>query len=269
MSRKIDALSEIEERFSALVVDVWGVLCDGTKAHLPARQALVDFRRRGPVVLLSNTARSEADLARFLAGMGIGTDCYDRIATAGQTCFAHMQLNGLLECPVFHIGCPADLGQFAGNSRLELTHDVQNAAAILCTGLTNERGDFSQEKAYLRAARSAGLELLCANPDLQVQIGEQNVPCAGRIAAIYESMGGKVSYFGKPHPTVYVCCKELMREAGVDAETADILAIGDTIATDVAGAHCAGFKSLFVSNGAGVPDFPEETNPTYWIDRLG
>jgi HAD superfamily hydrolase (TIGR01459 family) len=268
MSRKINALSEIEEQFSALVVDVWGVLCDGTKAHLPARQALVDFRRRGPVVLLSNTARSEADLARFLADKGIGPDCYDWIVTAGQTCFSHMQQSGVLESPIFHIGCPADLDQFAGNTKLELTCEVEKAAAVLCTGLLDETGDFSRECAHLQLARSAELELLCANPDLQVQIGEQSVPCAGQIAAIYESMGGKVSYFGKPHPTVYGCCKKLVREAGLDTETADVLAIGDTIATDVAGAHSAGFKSLFVSNGVAFSATREEAAPNYHMDSL-
>ena len=268
MSREINSLSEIGEHFSALVVDVWGVLCDGVRAYEPAMNALVDYRNKGPVILLSNTARSETGLSQFLSGMNIGPACYDRIVTAGQTCLSHMQTDALTDSPVFHMGCPADLRLFAGNARLTLAPEVEGAAAILCTGLIDEDGGFSAERALLRRARLAGIELLCANPDLQVQVGNWTVPCAGQIAAEYEAMGGTVRYFGKPHQAVYDHCKALLEGAGFKDCPEMVLAIGDTLSTDIAGARSAGFSSLFVSNGASGPFSIGSVSPSFHIARL-
>ncbi|WP_298817997.1 TIGR01459 family HAD-type hydrolase [uncultured Roseibium sp.] len=268
MCRQIDSLSEICEHFSALVVDVWGVLCDGFRAYEPATEALADFRNKGPVILLSNTARSETGLAQFLSDMNIGPSCYDRIVTAGQTCLSYMQADALVDSPVFHMGCPKDLHLFAENAGLTLAQEVQNAAAILCTGPIDEEGDLSAERALLHRARTTGIEFLCANPDLQVRVGSRIVPCAGRIAAEYEAMGGTVRYFGKPHEAVYDYCKALLGDAGVNDGPEKVLAIGDTLATDIAGAHGAGFSSLFISNGETGLFSIGSVSPMYYMTRL-
>jgi HAD superfamily hydrolase (TIGR01459 family) len=268
MCRRIDSLAEVRECFSALVVDVWGVICDGVQADETAKKALVDFRNKGPVILLSNTARSETGLARFLSDLNIGPECYDRIVTAGQTCLDHMRTRALVNSPVFHIGSSADLRLFAGSVELTVTQRIEEAAAILCTGLVDENGDFSLEQKLLEEARSSGIELLCANPDFEVRVGSRIVPCAGRIASEYEAMGGTVHSFGKPHEAVYDHCKVLLGDAGHTEGPEKVLAIGDTLATDIVGAHGAGFSSLFITNGEASPFSSATVAPSYYATRL-
>ena len=45
--------------------------------------------------------------------------------------------------------------------------------------------------------------MICTNPDLVVDRGEEREFCAGTVAKIFEKLGGEVKYFGKPYPEVY------------------------------------------------------------------
>ena len=45
--------------------------------------------------------------------------------------------------------------------------------------------------------------MVCTNPDLIVHRGSKTEYCAGSVAAIFEKLGGKVIYFGKPYPDIY------------------------------------------------------------------
>jgi ribonucleotide monophosphatase NagD (HAD superfamily) len=85
--------------------------------------------------------------------------------------------------------------------------------------------------------------MVCANPDLVVMHGGRPALCAGAIAEQYEAMGGKVRWHGKPHRSVYDSVLGLL---GV-TDRARILAIGDSLRTDIAGADAAGIPSLFIA----------------------
>jgi HAD superfamily hydrolase (TIGR01459 family) len=87
--------------------------------------------------------------------------------------------------------------------------------------------------------------MVCANPDLVViHAGRQEI-CAGALALRYEQLGGRVQYFGKPHPPIYRDCLVLL---GI-SDRRRILAVGDSLRTDIAGANGAGIDGLLVLGG--------------------
>ena len=87
--------------------------------------------------------------------------------------------------------------------------------------------------------------MVCANPDLVVVNGGKTEICAGTVARRYEALGGKVHYFGKPHAPIY---QESLALLGV-GDRKRILAVGDSLRTDIAGANAAGIDGLLVLSG--------------------
>ena len=75
--------------------------------------------------------------------------------------------------------------------------------------------------------------MVCANPDLVVMHGARLALCAGALAQWYEEMGGQVRWHGKPYRSVYDSCTALL---GI-ADQPRILAVGDSLRTDIAGAQ--------------------------------
>ena len=83
-------------------------------------------------------------------------------------------------------------------------------------------------------------KLVCTNPDLIVHRGKAEEYCAGKIAEIFENLGGKAIYFGKPHREVYLSCLDMNKRT---------LVIGDNLNTDIKGANLLNYDSLLISNG--------------------
>jgi ribonucleotide monophosphatase NagD (HAD superfamily) len=93
--------------------------------------------------------------------------------------------------------------------------------------------------------------MVCANPDLVVVFGGRRIICAGALAQRYETLGGRVRWHGKPFPSVYETC---FAQLGV-ADRRRILAVGDSLRTDIAGANAAGIDSLLVAGGIHSEEF--------------
>ncbi|MGC8536172.1 MAG: TIGR01459 family HAD-type hydrolase [Rhizomicrobium sp.] len=241
-------LGQIAESYDCLLCDVWGVLHNGVSARRPAVEALRRFRAKGPVILLSNAPRPASDLRQQFARVGVPADCYDAILTSGMAArqaLERWQSGGPVR--LFHLGPERDQGVFAG---LDVTLcDVREADVILCTGLYDDEHETPEDyRALLSLAAEAGLGFICANPDLKVQRGAQLVYCAGALAALYEELGGEVTYYGKPHRPIYDAALALAADLG-DHTILRPLAIGDGLKTDVAGANRAGLDVLFIADG--------------------
>ena len=94
------------------------------------------------------------------------------------------------------------------------------------------------------------LPFVCANPDLVVDVGAVQLPCAGSIAAEYERRGGEVFWAGKPHPAAYATALARAAELrGAQPDLTGILAIGDAVRTDLAAAQGLGVDALFIATG--------------------
>ncbi len=248
-------LAEVSDRYDAVFCDLWGCLHDGVAAFAPAVEALRGYRRRGGVVVLvTNAPRPDDSVAAQIDAMGVPRDAWDLIATSGDSARAAMY-RGAVGHRVWFIGReetdlsffepPAIVADPAPIVRVPL----DEAEGIVACGPRDPLADPTVMRPEFLAAKTRGLPMLCANPDVVVDRGHRREWCAGALAALYEEMGGTVLMFGKPHPPIYDLARRRLAAAGHDIPDARILAIGDGIATDIAGGMGEGIDTLFVTGG--------------------
>lgn len=253
-TRQIETLGSITEGYDALICDVWGVLHNGVRVSRAANAALAAARARGlAVVMLTNAPRPAADIAAFIDHLGGTDDAWDAIVSSGGVTRSIMTEQG--DKPFHHIGPSRDATVFAGLNARNVP--LADAEYVLCTGLLNDETETAEDyRATLEAMLARKVPLICANPDIVVERGHKLIPCAGAIADLYERMGGPVTWVGKPFPLVYdVARREVERILGRSVDKSRLLAIGDAIRTDIAGASGFGIDSLFVLDGIHSMEF--------------
>lgn len=246
----LPGLAAVARNYDGFIIDLWGTVHDGVKAYAAAIDVLSRLRAQpASVCLLSNAARSIADIARKLTGMGLDKSCYDHLVSSGEATIEALCRPGAdhrVPGETYYFIGPEDgepLLQGLGYIRVD---DPSAAAFILNTGSTPGTDLAHYERALCACARHR-LPMICANPDLFVKVGGHHVMCAGTIARRYEAVGGQVRYYGKPDPAIYRDCLERMKRPA-----SAVLAVGDGLETDIAGAHAAGMDSVFVLGGLHV-----------------
>ncbi|WP_424944362.1 TIGR01459 family HAD-type hydrolase [Aliiroseovarius crassostreae] len=267
MPRIITALTDISANYDAMFVDLWGCVHNGITAFDEAVAALRAYRAGGGfVVLLTNSPKPRAGVAAQLPDFGVPADCYDTIATSGDSARAAM-FTGAVGNKVFFMGeWERDAGFFEPmqviDNPVEITRvPVSEAEGIVCCGPFDPMADPDTWRADLMMAKQMGAKLLCANPDIIVDRGEEREWCAGAVARMYTEMGGESLYFGKPHPPIYDLARRRMLAEGRDVANARILAIGDGIHTDIRGALGEDIDSLFITGGLARNDTKTTTQP--------
>jgi len=286
MTRIIENLAEIGGDYGVLFCDLWGCVHNGKMAYPAAIAALQAYRAQGGrVALVTNAPRPRKLVAEQIARLGVPDDAWDDIVTSGDAAQDAM-FAGRVGRRVWHVGPDRDLGFFTetDDPRAGAITRVPLAEAegIVVTGPYDDHTETPEDyRERLEQARARNLPLLCANPDLVVDYGEQRLYCAGALAALYEEMGGEALYFGKPHAPIYDLAR---RHLGIGPEV-PALAIGDGIGTDIAGAVNQGIDSLFVTGGLAAEHMGEDVerpdskrmlqwleeqaiSPTYAIGRL-
>ena len=205
--RIIDGLSEVASDYDVLLCDVWGVIHDGKRAFADANRALMRFRENGgTVVLLTNAPRPNQSVASQIAQLGVSRAAYDEIVTSGDATVALITARD--SAPLYHIGPPRDFALYAEveqqTGRAPILTDLDQAHFVVCTGLFDDQTEGPDDYAQIFAAmRSRDLDMICANPDVVVHVGEKLIFCGGALAERYEALGGTVLYAGKPHPPIY------------------------------------------------------------------
>jgi len=266
MTRIITALSEISANYDALFVDLWGCVHDGVRALPDAVAALQSYRADGgTVVLVTNSPRARGGVEKQLDGFGVPRDAWDTIATSGDSARAAM-FQGVVGEKVWFVGQPFDDRFFDPLHLIEnpvpITRvPLEGAEGIVCIGPFDPLADPSDLRPQFLYAKQMGLKLLCANPDIVVDRGEVREWCAGALARLYTEMGGESLYFGKPHPPIYDLARRRLLALGRDVENARILAIGDGVHTDVAGAMGEDIDSLFISGGLAATETKTSHQP--------
>ncbi|EEX09936.1 HAD-superfamily subfamily IIA hydrolase [Ruegeria lacuscaerulensis ITI-1157] len=290
MTQIIPALDAVSDRYKALFVDLWGCVHNGITAFPEAVDALKAYRKKGgKVVLVTNSPKPRAGVAEQLKQFNVPSDCYDTIATSGDSARSAMFRGAVGEKVYFMGEWERDAGFFEPLKILDHPIHIERvpldeAEGIVCCGPFDPMADPAVNRPDFLYAKQKGLKLLCANPDIVVDRGEVREWCAGALAKLYTEMGGESLYFGKPHPPIYDLARRRLRALGVDISDDEILAIGDGPHTDIAGAMGEGIDSLFISGGLAAaetktshqPDpealsdyiFKEKINPTYTIGRL-
>ncbi len=247
----VSSVAPLAAATDAWLVDIWGVMHNGVKPFHDAARACTTFRRiGGTVMLLSNAPRPASSVVEQLDRIGVPASAYDVILTSGDA--ARTMIGNLAGQPVYHLGPERDRPLFAGSG--VVCTPLQDAKAIICTGLFDDENETPDDyREWLQSAHARGLPMICANPDLKVERGGKIVWCAGGVAALYATLGGNVSYAGKPYAPIYkLAFDELSRLRGANVSRDRVLAIGDGVNTDIAGAGVAGVRSVFIASGVHV-----------------
>lgn len=244
----LDGLSDIVGQYDLVFSDVWGVLHNGMKAHAAACEALVKVRKAGvPVVLITNAPRQAPVIVGQLDRLGVPRAAYDAIVTSGDVSRDYIRTRP--GEPVLHVGPKRDIVVFEGlDTRLV---GLEEAAYVVCTGLENDRTETPDDyEERLQRMKARGLFFLCGNPDKVVEVGHDLIFCAGALADRYQALGGEALYAGKPYEPAYEACfRYAERILGHRPPKSRVLAIGDAMRTDVAGALRMGLDSLFLAEG--------------------
>jgi HAD superfamily hydrolase (TIGR01459 family) len=247
-------------RYDAVLSDVWGVIHNGLESFPAACEALARFRAGGgSVALITNAPRPGEVVVRLLDRLKVPRESYDAIVSSGDVTRAVMSARP--DKAVCHIGPDRDLPIFDG---LGLSFvPFEQADYVVCTGLTNDEVETPESyRELLTKLRACDLFMLCGNPDLVVERGERLVYCAGALADLYGTLGGKVLYAGKPHRPIYdLALARIAGLRGAAAPLARVLAIGDSVRTDLKGASDLGVDCLFVTAGIHAEELGDRHDP--------
>ena len=249
--RHLDGIAPLADGYDGFILDLWGVVHDGVNPYPGARDCLVALREAGKrVVLLSNAPRRAEPVRKQLRKMGIGDELYDGVMTSGEA--SHILLRDRPDAAskafgtrVFHLGPERDKNVLVGLD-VTVVGTPAEASFVLNTG-PDDLADPTEAAAFdgvLLACAAAGLPMLCANPDLEVIRGGVRVLCAGTLAGRYAGMAGAgaVLNVGKPDPLIY---RPVLAMLGVER----VLAVGDALRTDMAGAKAVGVDGCWVLGG--------------------
>ncbi|HWF95104.1 MAG TPA: TIGR01459 family HAD-type hydrolase [Xanthobacteraceae bacterium] len=239
--------STLAPAYDVVLCDVWGVVHNSVVAFSDACTALTRFRRQGgTVVLITNAPRPAEVVMALLDGLDVPRAAYDAIVSSGDVTRAVIAARA--GASAFHVGPARDVPIFDGLAPLA---PLARADYVVCSGLFDDTTETPQDYVALIAAmRERGLTMVCANPDIVVERGDKLVYCAGAIADLYAAAGGNVVYAGKPYRPIYEQALAVARAVrGRETAPARVMAIGDSIHTDLKGAAAFGIDFLFVTAG--------------------
>ena len=244
-------LAPLATKFDAFILDIWGVLMDGETPYPGASECLQEIRGIGKrVILLSNAPRQTSLVAERLHSIGIDRVLYDYILTSGEASRLALATRtnphiAALGRSYFYIGPRRDQDLLKGLDYVR-TNNLEKADFVLATGVIDDTDKLDRYETYLQVAATNQLSLICANPDnIVVRQNGDRVICAGAIANRYQELGGTAHYFGKPYPAFYETCLNQLKGVAQNR----ILAVGDTLHTDIKGAQAVGLTTALVLGG--------------------
>src|SRR3954471_12250131 len=252
--RYVEKLRDLVGGLEVVLSDIWGVVHNGLVAFPEACEALHTYRKQGgTVILITNAPRPADSVQRQLRKLGVADDTYDAIVSSGD-----LTRNFVASRPgkkMFWLGPERDSSIYRGLDAT--TAPLEQADYIVCTGLFDDETESAEDyRAMMLQAREHKLTLICANPDIVVERGDRLIYCAGAVAELYRELGGEVIFYGKPHRPIYERAMALAAEQrGAPTPLKRVLAIGDSVRTDLAGAHGFGINCLFVTRGIHAGDF--------------
>jgi HAD superfamily hydrolase (TIGR01459 family) len=246
----LPGLADIAGRYDGFILDLWGVVHDGVKPYPGVLEALGRIKALGKrAVLLSNAPRRAEVLVGVMTNMGVERSLYNGVMSSGEATYLELAARSdpffaALGRKLYHLGPDRDINVYA-DLDYERVLKVSEADFVLNTGPVEFEHSLADYEAVLREAAARRLPMVCANPDKVVLRLGVPVVCAGAIADRYRELGGKFVERGKPDPAIYPPCLELL---GIK-DKSKVLAVGDALHTDVAGANAAGIDALLITGG--------------------
>ena len=257
-ARLIEGLAGIAERYDAFLLDQFGVLHDGTTVYPGVIQCLEALKAAGKrVTILSNSGTLQQPNRDRLARLGIPEALYDDFVTSGEVTRAYLDSSPYELRSVSTVPAPLrclPLGALRGgeSERAILEGlDIDEAARpedadfLMVASFGQNPPPRDAFEAILETARARNLTLVCANPDVKGVSPDGLIHAPGALAADYAAAGGRVVYIGKPHPLIY----QHAVKKSVKISPRRILAVGDSLSHDIAGAQRVGIASALVIEG--------------------
>ncbi|WP_407116825.1 TIGR01459 family HAD-type hydrolase [Bradyrhizobium sp. LMG 9283] len=265
-----EGLRELVGGVDVVLSDIWGVVHNGLESFPEACEALHTYRSRGgTVILITNAPRPADSVQRQLRKLGVPDETYDAIVSSGDLTRLYVA-----EHPgrkMFWLGPERDNSIYRGLDAK--TAPLEEADYIVCTGLYDDETETAEDyRGMMLKARERKLTLVCANPDIVVERGDRLIYCAGAIAELYREFGGEVIFYGKPHRPIYERAMALAGERqGHQIDRKKVLAIGDSVRTDLTGAREFGIDCLFVTRGIHAEEFEglDQLDPTSVMELFG
>jgi HAD superfamily hydrolase (TIGR01459 family) len=249
---------ELNPKYRLILCDVWGVVHDGVRLYPGAAKRLEQWREQGRcVTLITNAPRPADSVEQQLQRLGLPRICWDAVATSGEAGIAALNA---LDAQVGFVGTQGD--RVILERRGVNIADDEEFCELACTGLREGHSDVGDYRAELERWAERHVHMHCLNPDRVVNFGGVAQACAGAIADVYERLGGRVTWYGKPHEAIY---RHALHVAG-DPPRDQVLAVGDALQTDMLGAARMGFDAVFVRGGIheGEP-FPDDFGAQYGL----
>ena len=248
-----EGLRAIADELELIICDLWGVMHNGESPYMAAIDAILKARQAGvQTVFLSNAPRPRSHVRQHLLDMGLPAKLTDYVVTSGGLARDEVRAE-FAGSKLYHLGPESDHNTIEGLP-VDIVDHPDQAEVILATDL--DFGRVEDHRPWLAGAVSKGVPFLCANPDRVVHVGDQLYLCAGSVADLYERMGGDVHWFGKPTPVALRSCLYEC-DMAADTDPNNILMIGDSLQTDMAGAAAAGYRGLFIAGGIHREDYPD------------
>jgi HAD superfamily hydrolase (TIGR01459 family) len=268
--RFVERLRDLVDGVEVILSDIWGVVHNGLESFPEACEALHTYRQRGGIVILITNAPRPADsVQRQLRKLGVPDETYDAIVSSGD-----LTRHFVADHPgkkIFWVGPERDSSIHRGLDAA--LGPLEQADYIICTGLFDDETESAEDyRAMLLQARERKLPLVCANPDIVVERGDRLIYCAGAIAELYRELGGEVVFYGKPHRPIYERAMALAADRRGQPTSLDrVLAIGDSVRTDLTGALGFGIDCLFVTRGIHSEEFEgiEQLDPASVKELFG
>ncbi|CCE08836.1 putative hydrolase; haloacid dehalogenase-like family [Bradyrhizobium sp. STM 3843] len=252
--RLVERLRDLLDGKKVVLSDIWGVVHNGLEAFPEACDALHRFRKNGgTVILITNAPRPADSVQRQLRKLRVSDKIYNAIVSSGDLTRLYVAAHPGRK--LFWLGPERDGSIHRGLD--PVLSSLEEADYIICTGLLDDETETAEDyRPMMLRARERKLPLICANPDIVVERGDRLIYCAGAIAELYRELGGDVTFYGKPHRPIYERAMELAAtHAGQAIARDQVLAIGDSVRTDLAGAHGFGIDCLFVTRGIHSEEF--------------
>lgn len=262
------SVADLPRRYAAILLDQFGCLHDGREALPGAVAAVAALAATGArLVVLSNSSRRAGGALAKLGRLGFDPACFAGAVTSGEVAHATLAAQPrAYGSRCLHITWAARGGVSLEGLGLTVCGEREAASVdfILVhgtegVGAPGEGDDparpgpaprsLDQLKTLLETAAAASPApppLLCANPDLVTVDGGSLLVMPGTLASWYEAAGGPVVRLGKPAPPIYAAA---LAALGGGIAPGDVLAVGDSLDHDVAGAAAAGMDSLFIGGG--------------------
>ncbi|MGI9462182.1 MAG: TIGR01459 family HAD-type hydrolase [Alphaproteobacteria bacterium] len=263
MTKILNGINDILQKYDLAIIDQWGVLHNGMKPFQGAVEAISALYSSGTkIIILSNSGKLAKHSEKLIAHMGFDMGAIHKVISSGEAARQWLidkkdplskKLAEKDDKKLLFWGFDNDHKAIDGLG-FTIVDDINMVDVILAAG--TERGNLAAYKDEMDIGLARGIPMLCTNPDLVANMPDGSLKiCPGTLAEYYENHKGRVVRFGKPSPKVYDMCKQEFPEAK------KIIGIGDSLDHDIMGANCSGMDSLFILGGIHQAEFYNGSDP--------